>query len=117
VRQRQRPHVLSRPEPASEVNRIGRLARVGDDKHLVAKIAGVPRRRFERMGRERSAQTSVVAPSSSSLASRSAPTKALVALRTMMISPSGGGTASARAEAGVIGCRPTWANGRPSARR
>ena len=55
TRQRQRPHVLSRPEPPSEIDRVGRPARVGDDKHLIAEIAGVPRRCFERMGRERAA--------------------------------------------------------------
>ena len=56
MRQRQRPHVLRRPEPASEIERVGRPARVGDDEHLIAKVARVPRRRFERMGRERSAK-------------------------------------------------------------
>ena len=53
--QRQRPHVLGRPEPSSEIGRVDRPARVGDDEHLVAEVAGVPRGGFERVGRERAA--------------------------------------------------------------
>ena len=56
MRQRQRPHVFGRPQPSSEIERVGRPARVGDDEHLIAEVGGVPSRRFERMGRERSAK-------------------------------------------------------------
>jgi hypothetical protein len=48
MRQRQRPHVLRWPKPAPEIHHVGRPARVGDDKDLIAKVASVPRRRFLR---------------------------------------------------------------------
>ena len=55
TRQRQRPHVLSRPEPPSEIGRVNRPAGVGDDEHMIAEVGGVPRGGFERMGREAAA--------------------------------------------------------------
>ena len=41
--ERQRPHVLRRPEPLSRIGRDNRPAGVGDDEHMIAEVGGMPR--------------------------------------------------------------------------
>ena len=53
--ERQSMHVLRRPALASEIDLVDRPTRVGDDEHLIAEVAGVPRGRLDRIRRQNAA--------------------------------------------------------------
>ena len=48
-------HILGRPALAPEIDLVDRPAGVGDDEDLIAEIAGVARRRLDRIRRQHAA--------------------------------------------------------------